>query len=74
MNKIGKWHNAEKVLPVPTRQVLLDLGDETYIVSRLYSISESDAEVIFVTDGGRDPQTTRWEDVARWAYIKLDDC
>lgn len=73
MNRIGKWHNIEKVLPVPTRTVLLDLGDDEYIVSRLYSVGESDGKIIFCTDGGHDPKVTEAGDVVKWAYIKLDE-
>lgn len=71
MNKIGRWHKAKKVLPVTSRPVLLDLGDSVYVVSRLYSINE-DGQIMFVTDGGHDPKATNYEDVRRWAYIKLD--
>ena len=71
MNKIGRWHSAKKELPVTTRPVLLDLGDSRYIVSRLYSISET-GEILFVNDETHDPQPTKYEDVRRWAYIKLD--
>ena len=71
MNKIGRWHKASKVLPVTSRPVLLDLGDSVYVVSRLYSINE-DGKTLFVTDGTCDPQPTNYEDVKRWAYIKLE--
>ena len=73
MNRIGKWHNIEKVLPVPSRTVLLDLGDDEYMVSRLYSIGESDAKIIFCTDGTHDPTITEAGDIVKWAYIELDD-
>lgn len=72
MSKIGRWHNIERMLPVPTKTVLLDLGDDVYIVSRLYSIEESERKILFAADSMHDPRITNAEDVVRWAYIKLD--
>ena len=60
------------MLPVTTRPVLLDLGDSVYVVSRLYCIDEAESRIVFAADGGHDPLVTKYEDVKRWAYIKLD--
>ena len=74
MNKIGRWHKLKKVLPVPNRPVLLDLGDARYTVSRLhfYDGTEPEDHLIFLSDANNDPKVTKGEDVKRWAYIKLE--
>ena len=75
-NKLGRWHDIRKVLPVPDRLVLLDLGERRYRIAVLSQYNrEEEIDVIFTTDENDSLLTilTERSEVVRWAYIEIEN-